>query len=1007
MPVAIPIAAEVIIAGAELTGVAAAMVAISAVVLTGIVSAQQADQEARRRAEANRRNLFQMIRSAEAPHQTVYGQARVSGPIVFAHSTDENNGNLWIVIPITGHPINRFIEVVFNEVNIGAVSGAVLNGSTFFSQSLRLFEHTIEGESGPIPIIDTVGEAIVNLDANLQFNIPTIGTLASIIVVRNAIEQTSPDGTDFFGGVELGFANVGSLVTVTQEHAFVGMQVKVQWTEWVGVALVNVATYLGTTTQLADGDLIAAANGKWTTAHRLLGRAYMRARLTWNQEKFQSGLPNISGRIEGALVQDPRTVVDVVRDWNDNLVTLQTLFGPSGVSQSATSNKFNLTSTSANHALSRIDFASAFLNGSIEVTFTAPASGQCGFCFRTTNWADVEGSYNWLVYYVGSSDNVAIGKGTNSNSSPSLTSFANAASGVASGGSLTLKCVFNDGTFDIYVNGVLKLSYSSVLKMIAGQVGLYVGGAVAQTVVFDNLTILGDIMPAIYNNNSALCIRDYLLNHPFGLGCDITELDEESFIEAANISDEFIVVDPSTTSDPQKWIAVLSQGVEDGTWEQIASDLVNSFPNTTGLTLRNPGAMSINTSIFPGRNTLQVDSQSGSFSTYVTLDYLGTVANGSFQVGVGYPAITEGVGFCFRLSNTGAGDINDCYRVQIQVGIVRLLKFSGGSHFDAPGSPASWTSGTSGIATLKATFDAQNNLQVFVDGILKITWQDTVAPYTSGAIELLAFSNPPTIPNFFLDATFRDPEATIFRQRRYTCNGGFTVDRTHENILSSMLSSCAGSLIYTGGVYRLVVGAYRAPTMTFTENDLRGPIQIQPRKPREQLFNQVRGIFAGKSNFDQPTDFSPVSNPTYVGQDDGETLPTDIALEFTNDATASQRIAKIHLEKARQGISFTGKFKLRALALRPGDTFNFVVPGLGWNPKVFRVEEWSFACDEDYGIDITAQEDSPASYDWNLGNATVIDPAPDFTQIGGPQPQSDNDVFDDHASDQLIELEER
>lgn len=45
-----------------------------------------------------------------------------------------------------------------------------------------------------------------------------------------------------------------------------------------------------------------------------------------------------------------------------------------------------------------------------------------------------------------------------------------------------------------------------------------------------------------YSNNAALVIRDYLLNADFGLGAKIEEIDDSSFISAANICDEDVVL---------------------------------------------------------------------------------------------------------------------------------------------------------------------------------------------------------------------------------------------------------------------------------------------------------------------------------------------------------------------------------------------------------------------------------------------------------------------------------
>lgn len=76
-----------------------------------------------------------------------------------------------------------------------------------------------------------------------------------------------------------------------------------------GVARVN--KHLGESYQLVDDDLKSdtstLTDGKWTDDHRLRGIAYLYVRLTWDAEKFPSGIPNISAVIRGKKVYDPRT----------------------------------------------------------------------------------------------------------------------------------------------------------------------------------------------------------------------------------------------------------------------------------------------------------------------------------------------------------------------------------------------------------------------------------------------------------------------------------------------------------------------------------------------------------------------------------------------------------------------------------------------------------------------------------------------------------------------------
>jgi hypothetical protein len=80
-----------------------------------------------------------------------------------------------------------------------------------------------------------------------------------------------------------------------------------------GVARVN--KHLGDANQTVDTDLrnetSTLTDGKWTDNHRLRGIAYLYVRLTWDTEKFPSGIPNISAVIKGKKVYDPRTTTTV------------------------------------------------------------------------------------------------------------------------------------------------------------------------------------------------------------------------------------------------------------------------------------------------------------------------------------------------------------------------------------------------------------------------------------------------------------------------------------------------------------------------------------------------------------------------------------------------------------------------------------------------------------------------------------------------------------------------
>jgi len=65
-------------------------------------------------------------------------------------------------------------------------------------------------------------------------------------------------------------------------------------------SFVNISFYKGD--QTAANSQLVAASSKWTADHKLLDTAYMVVKLTYDQEKFAQGLPNISTVIRGKKV---------------------------------------------------------------------------------------------------------------------------------------------------------------------------------------------------------------------------------------------------------------------------------------------------------------------------------------------------------------------------------------------------------------------------------------------------------------------------------------------------------------------------------------------------------------------------------------------------------------------------------------------------------------------------------------------------------------------------------
>lgn len=221
-------------------------------------------------------------------------------------------------------------------------------------------------------------------------------------------------------------------------------------------------------------------------------------------------------------------------------------------------------------------------------------------------------------------------------------------------------------------------------------------------------------------------------------------------------------------------------------------------------------------------------------------------------------------------------------------------------------------------------------------------------------------------------------------EARYTINGSFDSNEAPEDTIGQMNTAMHGKVVYSGGRWVVIAGAYPVPHADgLDEDDARGPIKVIPRISRRDLFNAVKGIYVSPGNDWQPADFPAQTNATYEAQDNDERIWRDINLPYTTSAATAQRIAKIELEKSRQQIIVNFPAKLNALKYRAGGTLKLSLARFGWTEKVFEVINWRFEVYKDaqgedaLGIDLTLRETASADYDWNSGMETTVDPAPD------------------------------
>lgn len=220
-------------------------------------------------------------------------------------------------------------------------------------------------------------------------------------------------------------------------------------------------------------------------------------------------------------------------------------------------------------------------------------------------------------------------------------------------------------------------------------------------------------------------------------------------------------------------------------------------------------------------------------------------------------------------------------------------------------------------------------------------------------------------------------------ENRYESHGAFDSNVTPESVINQMLTSMSGKAIWSGGVWKILAGAYTAPTLVFDEDDLSGGIKVQSLVSRRETFNSIKGVFASPANNYVLTDFPSIVSDTAITADNGEQVWKDVQFPFTTSATMAQRLAKIDLLKARQQITVQLPLKLVGLKAQVGDIVGITNERMGWTSKAFEVTEMGIINGEVMGVEMSLREMASNVYDWSTSEEQAFDPAPN-TDLPNP-----------------------
>jgi len=222
-------------------------------------------------------------------------------------------------------------------------------------------------------------------------------------------------------------------------------------------------------------------------------------------------------------------------------------------------------------------------------------------------------------------------------------------------------------------------------------------------------------------------------------------------------------------------------------------------------------------------------------------------------------------------------------------------------------------------------------------------------------------------------------------EKRYTLNGFLDPRRTHRDILEIMLSTMSGNLVFQAGKWRIYAGAPRVATISRTTDDLVSGIDFRSHAGINKKVNTVRGLYTDETADFELKDYPPITNATFLAEDNGQTLPLTLNLPLTKTPSMAQRLGTIALKRARRERRLSLEFQPVALQDQAMDTINFDHPPLNINNEKFVIVDWTldFAKDENGNVGMTVKEvlleESDDIYGFNPLTEESDTPAPGTT----------------------------
>lgn len=201
------------------------------------------------------------------------------------------------------------------------------------------------------------------------------------------------------------------------------------------------------------------------------------------------------------------------------------------------------------------------------------------------------------------------------------------------------------------------------------------------------------------------------------------------------------------------------------------------------------------------------------------------------------------------------------------------------------------------------------------------------------------------------DEDVETPDGT---EKRYTFNALIETGAAPSEVRQGFVIGCAGQFAYVEGKHMLRPGYWNPVSVSLSESDLAGPIELPTMLPGEDVATEVLGSF-----FDPDLNYQPQPVPTRsVASADVRQMQLD--LPHCTSPWLGQRIAEIMLRRAQCEKRLTWPMNIMGLGVAAMDSVQVDTARYGLSNYAWVVDAWTMG--SDFSVQLGLREENEDIY---------------------------------------------